>query len=414
VALLARGRPILHRAGSIRPPVGFLDYVFLDDGPDHKLEDDRTGIPEEGGPQLGRVGEARSGGKGGGRWWKVVLSLAVVAAVFFFALPKFADLGDVWMAIKDLTPVEIGTLLALALWNIATYWFVMVASLPGSNYWQAMKINQASTAISNTLPGGSALGVAVTYAMYSASGFSRSEVGLSVIVSGLWNNFVKLGMPIVALALLAIGGSASGGLVSASMIGLATLVTALVLFALSLRSERYARKVGARLAGGMSALRRVFRKPPVGDWAESMARFRADALGLLRKRWLHLTFATLLSHLTLFSVLLLSLRHVGVTEAQVGTVEALAAFAFVRLISALPITPGGIGVVELGLTAALVAAGGPEAPVVAAVLVYRILTYFLPIPIGLVMYLRWARGAEARKVRAEQMRAARTPVAPVP
>jgi uncharacterized membrane protein YbhN (UPF0104 family) len=50
------------------------------------------------------------------------------------------------------------------------------------------------------------------------------------------------------------------------------------------------------------------------------------------------------------------------------------ACAFIRLVSALPITPGGLGVVELGLTAALIAAGGDRAEVVAGVLVYRALT----------------------------------------
>ncbi|HEY7875748.1 MAG TPA: YbhN family protein, partial [Actinomycetota bacterium] len=80
---------------------------------------------------------------------------------------------------------------------------------------------------------------------------------------------------------------------------------------------------------------------------------------------------------------------------------ALAAFAFVRLVSALPITPGGLGVVELGLTAALVTAGGDEAGVVAAVLVYRALTYLLPIPIGLFLYLTWRKGSEERRARVE-------------
>jgi uncharacterized protein (TIRG00374 family) len=81
--------------------------------------------------------------------------------------------------------------------------------------------------------------------------------------------------------------------------------------------------------------------------------------------------------------------HVGVSDDQVGWAEVLAAFAFVRLLSALPITPGGLGVVELGLVAALVAAGGNEPPVVAGVLVFRALTYLAPIPVGVVTYVIW-------------------------
>ena len=68
-----------------------------------------------------------------------------------------------------------------------------------------------------------------------------------------------------------------------------------------------------------------------------------------------------------------------------------------RLLSAIPITPGNVGVVELGLTGALVAAGGGRAEVVAAVLVFRVLTYVLPIPLGVVGLVQ--RGSASRRAR---------------
>jgi uncharacterized protein (TIRG00374 family) len=80
-----------------------------------------------------------------------------------------------------------------------------------------------------------------------------------------------------------------------------------------------------------------------------------------------------------------------VSGSEVSWVEALAAFALVRLLSAFPVTPGGLGVVELGLAAALVLAGGQEAQVVAAVLVFRVLTFVLPIPIGAITWWLWRR-----------------------
>jgi putative heme transporter len=109
-------------------------------------------------------------------------------------------------------------------------------------------------------------------------------------------------------------------------------------------------------------------------------------VALLRRRWHWLTLTTLVSHLSLFLVLLLAPRHVGVGESQVSWIEALAAFAFVRLLSAFPITPGGLGVVELGLAAVLVVAGGDKANLVAAVLVFRVLTFLVPMPLGALTY----------------------------
>ena len=58
--------------------------------------------------------------------------------------------------------VILSTIVAAALWNIVTYWLVMMSALPGSNVWQTMKINQATTAVSNTLPGGGAIAVGLT------------------------------------------------------------------------------------------------------------------------------------------------------------------------------------------------------------------------------------------------------------
>lgn len=73
------------------------------------------------------------------------------------------------------------------------------------------------------------------------------------------------------------------------------------------------------------------------------------------------------------------------------------AFDFVRLLSAIPITPGGLGVIELGLIAGLVTAGGERPEVAAAVLVYRALTYLLPVPVGVVCYVIWRRAKQWRR-----------------
>jgi putative heme transporter len=338
------------------------------------------------------------------RIFQALLSVVVIVAVFFFALPKIADFSEVWTELQEMSWMEVVTLAAISIWNLVTYWFVLLASLPGSNVWQVMKVTSTSTAVANSVPGGGAIGVGITYAMYAQSGFTKSAVSRSILITGVWNNFVKLGMPIVALALLAIQGQATGALVVASLIGLAVLVGAVVLFGLGLRSEPAAIRIGNAFSRGVGKVGGLFRRAPKKDWGEGFARFRTDALSLLRDRWLSLTVSTLASHISLYLVLLTCLRHVGVSAEQVTWVEVLAAFAFIRLVTALPITPGGLGVVELGTSAALVAAGGPEAEVVAAVLVYRALTYLLPIPLGLVTYLRWRQRSAERKLRVAAQR----------
>ena len=96
-------------------------------------------------------------------------------------------------------------------------------------------------------------------------------------------------------------------------------------------------------------------------------------------------------------MLLLALRHVGVSNSEVSWVEVLVVFSFARLLTAIPFTPGGLGLVEAALITGLAAYGGDHAQVAAAVLVFRALTYVLPIPIGLLTYLFWKRNRSWRR-----------------
>lgn len=330
------------------------------------------------------------------RPWRVVLSLGLVVALFVGVLPQVADLSEVWSTIQAMTPLENGTLLLAAAWNIATYQFVMMAALPGLRMRDAFIAGQLSTAISNTVPAGAVVGVGVTYSALRRMGHDARSIAIASAVTGIWNTFVKLGLPIVALGLLTLDGSGGAALMTAALFGVVTLVVAVAVGAIALSSPGLATRVGEAVARGVSAVRRLVRRPPVAGYGARLAAFQRDSSGLLRHRWPAITVTTIVSHLSLLVVLLLTLRHAGVGRELVSDAEVLGAFAFVRLATALPITPGGLGVVELGLTAALTVAGGPDARVLAAVLVYRALTYVLQLPLGAASGLVLRRRAAGR------------------
>ena len=113
----------------------------------------------------------------------------------------------------------------------------MVAVTPGLTYRQAMVMTESTTAVANTVPGGGAIALGLTYAMLGSWGFSKSRSTLAVVVSGVWNNFAKLGLPVLALALLALQGKASAGRLTAGLFGIAALVGSVTVFALMLRRE---------------------------------------------------------------------------------------------------------------------------------------------------------------------------------
>ena len=322
----------------------------------------------------------------------------IVVAIFAFAVPRFADYSAVWAAMKTLTPVEFWSLMAAMVFNLYTYWLANQAGLIGMGLGQSAVVTQTSTSVANTLPAGGALGVGVTAAMLNTWGFTAGEITLFVGVTGIWNIFVKLGLPVVALALLVVTGNSDPKLVTAAAIGVVVLVISIVLLALVFRSEAMARAVGRLVERVLNAARRLVRKPTTSDMGDKAAKFRRETILLTKRRWFMLTWTTVLSQVALFYVLLLSLRHMGVAEQELAAVEVFAVYAFSRLLTAIPITPGGVGVIDLGYIAGLTAIdAGEQAEIVAGVLIFRLLTYGLQIPLGAFTYAVWRRKKSWRR-----------------
>jgi uncharacterized membrane protein YbhN (UPF0104 family)/membrane-associated phospholipid phosphatase len=319
------------------------------------------------------------------------VSLVLVVAIFYYLL-RGIDLRLVWAEIRAMTWTEDAVLALLGAWNLATYAFVWMSVTPGLSFGRAMVMTQSATAVTNTVPTvGPAIGVGLTYQMLGSWGYSGARTTVAVLVSGVWNAFAKLALPILALALVLLQGGAGGGRVVAAIGGIAGLVAAIVVFALLLRSEELARRFGLLAGRVASRLLGLVGRPPVAGWELATVRFRTRTLELLEHGWVPITATTVVSHLSLYVVLLACLRAVGVSDAEVSWAQVLMVFAFARLATAIPVTPGGAGVVELVLIGGLTAAGGDREQVTAAVLVYRALTWALPILAGIGCYLWWRR-----------------------
>jgi putative heme transporter len=319
------------------------------------------------------------------------LGIAVIVGTFVFVLPRIADYRDVWGVVKTLTWRDLSLLAAATLLNLATYAPPWMAALPGLHFRQAFVVTQASTASTFVAPGGPAVGMALSLAMFRGWGFELEPVSLAVAVTGVWNQLALLGFPALALALLTLTGEADRALESVALIGFAIFVVAVVAFGAGLSTPALARRVGDLAARITSWGMRCIRRGPVTWTGERFVRFRNNANRLLKRRWHVLTLATLAGQLTVFVVLLACLRVLGIPASDVNVVEAFAAWSLVRLLGSIPITPGGLGVVELGLTTALVGFGGNRPDVVAAVLVYRFLTMVPTLVIGLLAGATWKK-----------------------
>ena len=320
-----------------------------------------------------------------------VAAVLLVAATFLFFLPRIADYRDVWAVVKTLSWEWLLALLAATVVNVVTFAPPWLAVLPGLRFWPALAMTQASTALSILVPGGAAVGIATAYGMLRREGFESQEVARSVTLVSLWNQFANLAYPIVALFLLTMAGEDTTILATAAFVGVAILGVAVAALVLVLYSSGMAGDIGDIAARGVSWVKGRLHRPPVLWGGPNFERFRLDAVGVLKRRWHVLTLATLVGSLSVFAVLLVSLRALQVPSAEVSAAEAFAAWSLARILGSIPITPGGIGVVELSLTAALIGFGGNNAGVVAAVLVYRFLTMVPTLLLGAVAAAGWRR-----------------------
>ena len=264
---------------------------------------------------------------------RTALSAAVVAVIFWFALPRFASYRGVLAGISAMTWPQALLIAAAAAASLASGWIVICSVLPSIRLREAAVVNLGSSAVANTLPAGGALAMGVSWAMLSGWGISTADYVLYSLVSGIWNVFARLSLPVLALLLLLTAGLPDAALIAAAAAGLALLIT---------------------------------------------------------RGW-RITAATVAGNLALWLVLLACLRGTGLSQAQVPWQTSLAAFAAVRLVTALPVTPGGLGITELGLVTFLAAGAGHKASVqvTAAVLLYRAVTYLPSIPLGALACLAW-------------------------
>jgi uncharacterized protein (TIRG00374 family) len=330
-------------------------------------------------------------------WVKRILPVALSGVALYVVLPELVRVWAAWPRLTELSPRWFaGTVLAEVASFVCTFGLQRLCL--GTKGWFAVVTGGLSgNAVTNVLPGGSAAGAATQFAMLSSSGIdsSRTAAGLSaaslLAVGGL------LALPILVLPAILGGTQVSRGLVHTAILGL----VAFVLFALGgvilLITDRPLQKVG-------QAAQWVWNHRPGHHQAATNV-----VTGLLRERdairsvlGRHLWHAMVLVVGRLafdYFSLLSALRATG-AHPQPSLV--LLAYAATGVIALLPLTPGGLGIVEGSLSGLLVLAGVSGSDAVVATLAYRIGSYWLPTFSGVVAFPLFRRRYGPVDIRARR------------
>lgn len=320
-----------------------------------------------------------------------VLTLGVLILVFAVVFPQFADYRQAWDAIQDMSTGWIVTLIVATIVVIVVYAFPFQAALPGLKYWPAFKTRQTSFMISNTIPAGGAIGLGVQYGMLSSYGFGPAPATATIGITSVWNTFITLILPVLGLLGLALIGDVNSTAAIVTLFGVIAVVVGIVVFALILRNEDTARRLGRWADSAVAWAAGLIGKTMDLDLARGLVVFRSSIVNVVSQRWGLITATNVLQQLAQFSVLFIAVLAIQDGSGTVSLGEAFAAFSFGRLATFIPIPPGGLGTTDAIMTGALTTFGMTSGDALAAVLIWRALTYFPQVFIGIGTFLLWRR-----------------------
>ncbi len=227
------------------------------------------------------------------------------------------------------------------------------------------------------------------------SGVGSTRFASTLIAYGIATTFVSWLLPFGALLIDLTQRSASGTDIAILIVIAAVVTASAVFWMIVLRSERLEGWAAGRIRTMWSKMAGRITSLDAHDPAGSVAAVRHELFQIAR-RPLPLLGRTMLAQLCGSVILYVALRSLGV-GTELEATEFFRLFFITHLLGTFAPTPGGIGVVEAGATGALVAAGVETTTALAAVLVYRFLTYVVPIIFGAALYLVWrVRSARSR------------------
>jgi len=302
-----------------------------------------------------------------------------MAFAFYGLAPRLLDM---WDQIPQLRTVSIYWFVAILICEVGSYacaWNLTRIALPRVSWFVAATAQLTSNAVAKVVPGGAAIGAATGFRMLSVSGIDKGSAGAALTATSIISNGVLLCLPMVALFLSILGAPIPGGMIHVAWGG---AVLAVVLFGFTFSLVRFDRPIHwfARTITAITGWINKRRGRSGGPTVDGIVRQRDQMVSSLGARWRAALLAAVGNWLLDYFALVCALKACGV-DPRLSLV--LLAYAVAAVLGMIPITPGGVGFVEAGLTAMLVLAGVPSEKALLAVLAYRIASYWLPLPAGL-------------------------------
>ncbi|MFW2381960.1 MAG: lysylphosphatidylglycerol synthase transmembrane domain-containing protein [Acidimicrobiales bacterium] len=332
------------------------------------------------------------------RFAKRAIGLGVTAVSVYLVIPSVIEVFSSWPELERLRSGSLALMSLAVLLSSACLWLLYGLCLRSTD-WKLMASSQlASSAVSRIVPGGAATATAVQYRMLNDAGIPKQSAATGLTVATILNFAVLFSLPVFSVPAILFGPPIAPLLLRAAVAGVIGFVAVAIMGGLFFLWD----KPLVRLGSGIDTLKaKLNRGDPSAPPREETFLVARDLLrSHLADNWLAVVLASLGRWGFEYLALVMAVRGVG--HDEVGSVLLLA-FVMASLLSKVPFTPGGLGFVEAGLTGTLALAGLSAGDAVLATLAFRLVSYWLPIPLGALAYAYHAHGLRARGVEPETL-----------
>jgi uncharacterized protein (TIRG00374 family) len=307
---------------------------------------------------------------------RVVLLLLTAISLYLLA-PSIGEVFSAWDRLGAFNPLALPAVVVLEACSFACVWLLQALALR-SKKWDAIVPSQlAGNAFNRVTPGGGATGTALQARMLGDAGFNLTHAATAVTVQSLLVTAALVAMPVFVIPGVVTGATLPPSLIQAAWIGIVVFTIMVAVGSVLLATQRPV----CSLARGLQRVINLFRfkRPKMTGLDDRLLRERNEIRATMGSRWVEAVGAAVGRWGFEFMVLLLALYAI---DAKPDPWSVLLAFVAASVLTMIPITPGGLGFVEAGLAATLVAAGVNTDKALAATLLFRLVSFWLPLPIG--------------------------------
>ena len=319
-----------------------------------------------------------------------IVGLVVCALVLYGVAPAVLNVIDAWPKVIDIRPYWFAALVAAQVASWAGFWLIQRLSVDAHSWWPIVTSQLASGALARVVPGGGAAAAALQYRMLVQAGISPSLASVGIGAATIVILATLCALPVLAVPAIVLGLAVPTRLAQVAL-GCAVVFVALLALGATLMASdgavHWVARAWQRVGGRLRPKRR-----PRADLPAVLLDQRDLVRAAFGARWWEAVAGAggrwLFDWLTLMAALAAVGQHPRPSLV-------LLAFCGAQVLAQIPITPGGLGVVEAGLTGFLVLIGVPASAAAVAVLAYRLVSYWLALPAGGVGWL-----VHRRRVRA--------------